>query len=153
MKNKLLALTLTSFLLGCTYLETPLKKIEKYTNYQYVSSATLDFYYDDIKGFDNSGPLYAVLEFKKDEDKFLDQFYNKKEDINHLQKGRNERFEELVDNFINTFFYIAYEGFEEQYKLDWSRPYSYYLSSNEAFSSGLVYYHDLRTVTIIHLKS
>ena len=137
-------LFLISFsLIGCTSKEQRLlKDVEKHSGIKYLTASKIIFSYSKITGFeDQAGPVYYVLDYtnsdKKDE--FVSLYFKN-------NSGKNSDFETKVDEFIEEEILGAYTSFEEQYKLDFDKPYSYY-SSDKLF---LIYYQETSTAYFLY---
>lgn len=147
---------LVSFsLVGCvSRSKQELMRIEEKTELKYLTDGKILFYYDDIKGFDSSGPVYCVLDYsnsnKKEE--FISQFYKVKTGENSLQNENSDKFETAVNNFLQQWMGNDYSSFDEQYKLDFTKSYSYYCPCLEPFEQALIYYAETSTAYLIYLE-
>ena len=137
-------LFLISFsLLGCTYKEQKvLENAQKHSGIKYLTDAKVLFAYSKITGFeDQAGPVYYVLDYtssnKKEE--FVNLYFNN-------NQGKSSDFEIKVDEFIEQELIDAYDSFDNQYKLNFDKPYSYY-SSEKLF---LIYYQETSVVYFIY---
>ena len=137
-------LFLISFsLIGCTSKEQRLlKDVEKHSGIKYLTASKIIFSYSKITGFeDQAGPVYYVLDYtnsdKKDE--FVNLYFKN-------NSGKNSDFETKVDEFIEEEILGAYSSFDDQFKLDFDKPYSYY-SSDKLF---LIYYQETSTAYFLY---
>ena len=134
--GKAFILFLISFsLIGCTSKEQRvLNDVQKHSGIKYLTDSKVLFAYTRISGFeDKAGPVYYVLDYSSS---------NKKEEfvsLYYLNKTRkDDEFEAAVDEFIEQKLIDAYYTFDDQYKLDFEKPYSYY-KENETF---IIYYQE-----------
>ena len=149
-------LFLISFsLMGCTSKEVKLlKKIEDSGFVKHLTDAKILFSYEHITGFDSSGPVYYVLDFTDKEKDFLDQFNNKKTGENSLLNGPSDKFEELVNDFVQQWIGMAYLEFKEEYQIDFEKPYSYYCASLErTIDYAIIYRSDTSIANLLYLQS
>ena len=156
LKKAALLSLLSISLLGCTSKEVRhLKEIESNGVIKYLTEAEILFAYENITGFDSSGPLYYVLDFtnKEKEQDFVDQFYNPKTKENSLNDGPNVDFELKVNDFVQQWIGMDYLTFEEDYKIDFEAPYSYYIPSlDRGLEFALIYRAETHIVNFLYLK-
>lgn len=119
-----------------------LKKIEKETGIQKLTSGNVLFCYNDVTGFDSSGILYYVLDYKDQEYDFLKQFSDVTGSKLCLHSDKNDLFESKVNNLILKYFATEYEKFENKYKIDWSSENLFYYDSLDILTFSLVYYEE-----------
>ena len=137
-------LFLISFsLIGCTSkAQRVLSDVQKHSGVEYLTSAKILFSYSNITGFeDRSGPVYYVLDYtdsnKKEE--FVNRYF-----LNKI--GKSDEFEAEVNDFIEQELGDIYYSFDDQYKLDFDEPYSYY-KCDKLF---LVYYEKTSIVYFLY---
>lgn len=148
-------LFLISFsLIGCASKEVKLlKKIEDSGFIKHLTDAKILFSYEHITGFDSSGPVYYVLDFTDKEKDFLDQFNNKKTGENSLLNGPSDKFEELVNDFVQQWIGMAYLEFKEDYQIDFEKSYSYYCASLErTIDYAIIYHSDTSIANLLYLQ-
>ena len=144
---KNIGLCLALLLCSCYSNKSQLRKIEKETGIQNLTRGNIMFSFNDVKGFDSSGILYYLLDFKNKEDYFLEQF-SKPKNKNQLNYGSNAIFEDKVEHLIDQYFKLDYDNFKTDYKINWSKKYLYYYDSLDILTFSLVYYEE---ESILHL--
>lgn len=148
---KIFGLSLVFLLCSCYSGKSQLIKIEKETGIQNLARGNIMFSFNDVKGFDSSGILYYVIDFKNKEDYFLEQF-SKSKNENHLNYENNPIFEGKVEHLIDQYFKLDYDNFKTEYKINWSKKYLYYYDSLDILTFSLIYYEEKSILHLLKLQ-
>ena len=147
-------LFLISFsLLGCTDLtKKRLKELESKCAIKHWITGDPIFHYEHLTGMDNSGPVYFVLDFHANNQDFLAQF-NKGEEPS-LKQGPDMTFETKVNEFVQNKIGSAYYSWNEEFQINFEKPYSYYRSgeADSELTFGFVYYTETNIVNLFYYK-
>ena len=150
-------LFLISFsLLGCTDLtKKRLKELESKCAIKHWIEGTILFHYEHITGMDSSGPVYFVLDFSANNENFLAQFNTEKETDSKLKQGPDMTFETNTNEFVQKWIGSAYYSWDEEYQINFEKPYSYYSSvePDSELTFGFVYYTETDVVNLFYLHS
>lgn len=130
-------------------------KLEENYGIQYLSDAKIEFFYENISGFDSSGLYYYVLKYEEEPTAFFQQFENNKpgdESDESFQSGKNIDFEEKVNTLINTFAREDYNNFASEYKIDWNKEYLYKNDTPIYVTFPMIYFKNEFRLIIVLLQ-
>lgn len=117
-----------------------LKGVADATGFANIADANVLFCYENITGWDSSGPLYLVADYSNVDSNI--RFVNTTEKKWTLSIGRNSKFEEIVNAFIADYLKDKYVTFDDKYKIDWDKPYKYYSTDEDYIGCALIFYED-----------
>ena len=145
------------FLSSCGKPLTPkdkLIKIENDTNVHYLSSANIIFYYSNVSGWDSAGVMYFVLQYDERPTELFSQFYVTSEldstikETAKIGNNKDEEFEKSINSIINGFI-DDYDKFDEEYKIDWEKKYSFITNKEFFRTCPIIYFEDSKTAILI----
>ena len=149
-------LFLISFsLIGCTdQAKQRLKRLEREGSIKHWTEGTILFHYEHITGMDSSGPVYYVLDFSANNENFLAQFNTAKETDFKLKQGPDMTFETKANEFVQKWIGSAYYSWDEEYQINFEKPYSYYgsVEPDSELTFGFVYYTETDVVNLFYLQ-
>ena len=149
-------LFLISFsLIGCAdQAKQRLKRLEREGSINQWTEGTILFHYEHITGMDSSGPVYYVLDFSANNENFLAQFNTAKETDFKLKQGPDMTFETKANEFVQKWIGSAYYSWDEEYQINFEKPYSYYSSvePDSELTFGFVYYTETDVVNLFYLQ-
>ena len=112
--------------------------------HQYLENAELLYYNDSIGGIDSSGVLYFVYQFEEEPVTFLEKYFT---------KSKNEKFEEKVEELINTFYKKVYEETPPEFKINWEEDYYYGHDYDMYFDHPYLYFPNRKVFIMLKLES
>lgn len=127
-----------------------LKQFADGTGFKNIAKANVLFYYDNLTGWDSSGPLYYVLDYSNVDSEI--RFINTTSKERTFTDGRDDNFEGIVDTFIKNKLGDAYINFNEEYKINWDKSYKYYSANEKYIGTALIYYEDSEVLYILSYK-
>ena len=127
-----------------------LKQFASGTGFKNISEANVLFYYNNLTGWDSSGPLYYVLDYSNVDSEI--RFINTTSKERTFTDGRDDNFEGIVDTFIKNKLGDAYINFNEEYKINWDKSYKYYSANEKYIGTALIYYEDSEVLYILSYK-
>ena len=145
------------FLSSCGKPQTPkdkLIKIENDTNVHFLSSANIIFYYSNVSGWDSAGVMYFVLQYDERPTELFSQFYVTSEldstikETAKIGNNKDEEFEKSINSIINGFI-DDYDKFDEEYKIDWEKKYSFITNKDFFRTCPIIYFEDSKTAILI----
>ncbi len=141
-------------LIGCTDLtKKRLKELESKCAIKHWITGNPIFHYEHLTGMDNSGPVYFVLDFSANNEKFLAQFFNtEKETYFKLKQGPDMTFEARANEFVQNEIGPVYYSWNEEYQINFEKPYSYfrYGEPDTGLTFGFVYYNETDVVNLFY---
>lgn len=124
-----------------------LKDIAIGTGFRNITEAKTLFYFNNLTGWDSSGPLYYVLDYSDVDDNV--RLTNTTSKERFFLSGRDSNFESIVDSFVLEKLSGKYDNFEEKYKIDWTQPYMYYSANEEYVGTAMIYYKETELMYVL----
>ena len=139
--------------------EDYLKRLEKETNVNNLSSSEILFFYSNISGLDSSGTMYFVLQYDDLPNELFSQFISKGDSITNYEKkeyakigySKDVDFENKINNIISS-FKADYDNFKEEYKIDWNKKYIFITNYDYFRTYPIIYFEESKKAFYIVSK-